>query len=149
MEWQKQNTNTGKGKEKPNLYLGNDKLEYVQTYKYLGITMNNKGNLENHIKEIKKKTEAAYQTILAILGNKCYNNIELETAWKLVETCIQPIITYGGETWSLNKKEERNKQKDTNGTSINTNRTTIYRNRAAGHHYPNDQKQAKHGKKTT
>ena len=97
----------GKGKENPNLYLGNDKLEYVQTYKYLGITMNNKGNLENHIKEIKKKTEAAYQTILAIMGNKCYNNVELQTAWKLVETCIQPIITYGGETWSLNKKEEK------------------------------------------
>jgi hypothetical protein len=61
---------------------------------------------------------------------------------------------YGGETWSLNKKEERNKpntrkhhQKDTNGTSINTNRSTIYRNRAAGHHDHNDQKQAKHGKK--
>ena len=69
--------------------------------------MNNKGNLENHIKEIKKKTEAAYQTILTIMGNKCYNNVKLQTAWKLVETCIQPIITYGGETWSLNKIEEK------------------------------------------
>jgi hypothetical protein len=56
--------------------------------------MNNKGNLKNHIREITKKTEAAYQPILAILGNTSYNNIELETAWKLVETCIQPIITY-------------------------------------------------------
>ena len=58
----------GRGKEHSNLYLGTDKLEYVQTYKYLGITMNNKGNLENHIKEINKKTEAAYQTILSIMG---------------------------------------------------------------------------------
>ena len=31
----------------------------------------------------------------------------METAWELVETCIQPIITYGGETWKINKKEER------------------------------------------
>ena len=63
--------------------------------------------MENHIKETSQKTEAAYQTILAIMGNKYYNNIELETAWKLVETCIQPIITYGRESWNLNKKEQK------------------------------------------
>ena len=37
--------------------------------------MNNKGTMENHIKETLQKTEAAYQTILAIMGNKYYNNI--------------------------------------------------------------------------
>ena len=54
------------------------------------------------------------------------------------------------------KRRERNKpntrkrhQTDTNGTAINTNRITIYRNRAAGHHNSNDKKQDKHGKKTT
>ena len=97
----------GKTKENPPLYLGNNELEYVQTYKYLGETMNNKGTMENHIKETTQKTEAAYQTILAIMGNKYYNNIELETAWKLLETCIQPIITYGGESWNINKKEQK------------------------------------------
>ena len=97
----------GKIKEKQPLYLGKNILEYVQTYKYLGETMNNKGTMENHIKETVQKTEAAYQTILAIMGNKYYNNIELETAWKLVETCIQPIITYGGESWNINKKEQK------------------------------------------
>ena len=69
----------GKIKQKPHLYLGTNELEYVQTYKYLGETMNNKGTMENHIKETKHKTEAAYQAILAIMGNKYYN-IELETA---------------------------------------------------------------------
>ena len=97
----------GKTKEKTPLYLGNNELEYVQTYKYLGETMNNKGTIENHIKETTQKTEAAYQTILAIMGNKYYNNIELETAWKLLETRIQPIITYGGESWNINKKEQK------------------------------------------
>ena len=46
--------------------------------------MNNKGTKDNHIKETKHKTEAAYQTILAIMGNKYNNNIELEAAWKLL-----------------------------------------------------------------
>ena len=31
----------------------------------------------------------------------------METTWKLIETCIQPIITYASETWNLNKKEEK------------------------------------------
>ena len=44
----------GKIKEKPPLYLGKNELEYVQTYKYLGETMNNKGTMENHIKETNK-----------------------------------------------------------------------------------------------
>ena len=97
----------GGGKNKPNLYLGEMKLDYTDTYKYLGETLNHKGNMENHIPEIKRKTEAAYQTILTVLGNQHFNDIQMETAWKLIETCIQPILTYGGETWRLNKKEKR------------------------------------------
>ena len=63
--------------------------------------------MENHIPEIKRKTEAAYQTILTILGNQHFNNLQMETSWKLIKTCIQPIITYGGESWKLNKKKTR------------------------------------------
>ena len=89
------------------------------------------------------------------MGNKYYNNIELETAWKLLETCIQPIITYGGESWNINKKRTKITKSNTrkyhttytNGTPINTNRHTIHRNRAAGHIYHNDKKQTEHGKK--
>ncbi len=97
----------GRNKNKPEFHLGTMKLKYEQTYKYLGETMNEKGNLANQIPEIRRKTEAAYQTILTVMGNQQFQNIQLETAWKLLETCIQPIITYGGETWATNKKEEK------------------------------------------
>ena len=66
-----------------------------------------KGNAEYHIIQLKRKTEAAYQTILTVLGNQYFNKIELETAWKLLETCIQPILRYGGETMNNTKREER------------------------------------------
>ena len=69
--------------------------------------LNHKGNAEDHIIQLKRKTEAAYQTILTVLGNQYFNKIELETAWKLLETCIQPILTYGGETMNNTKREER------------------------------------------
>jgi hypothetical protein len=29
----------------------------------------------------------------------------METIWKLLDTCITPIITYAAETWNPNKKE--------------------------------------------
>ena len=57
------------------MYLGNMKLEYTNTYKYLGETLSHKGNMENHIPEIKRKTEAAYQTILTILSNQHFDNL--------------------------------------------------------------------------
>ena len=31
----------------------------------------------------------------------------METIWKLMETCIIPIITYGAETWDLNKTQTK------------------------------------------
>ena len=145
----------GKGQHQPDMFLGNMmKLEYTNTYKYLGETLNHTGNMENHIPEIKRKTEAAYQTILTILGNQHFNNLQMETAWKLIETGIQPIITYGGESWKLNKKENKminQIQENIIRRILMVSQSTpiIYRVGAAGHHNDNNQKQNKHGKATT
>ena len=54
----------------PDIYLGEYKLEYTDNYKYLGEMLNHKGNAEDHIIQLKRKTEAAYQTILTVLGNQ-------------------------------------------------------------------------------
>ena len=89
----------------PQFHLGDMILEYCNQYKYLGEMMNDKSNMQDHIKEIKRKAEAAYQTILTITGNNNFANIEMEAIWKLVETCILPIITYGAETWKTTKKK--------------------------------------------
>ena len=101
-----QNTKIGNKTTKPDIYLGEKKLEYTDN-KYMGEMLNHTGNAEDHIIQLKRKTEAAYQTILTVLGNQHFNKIELETAWKLLETCIQPILTYGGETMNNTKREER------------------------------------------
>lgn len=87
------------------IYLGKMELEYTDKYKYLGLIMNNKLNLKDHLQTIKGKTEAAYQTILNLLYNKAFRNIQMKTAWKLLETCIIPVITYACETWLPTKTE--------------------------------------------
>ena len=61
----------------------------------------------HHISEIKGKAEAAYQTMLAIAGNNRFHNIQMKAIWKMLETCIIPILTYGGETRTPTKKENK------------------------------------------
>jgi hypothetical protein len=85
--------------------LGDMDLEPTNNYKYLGMTLNSKGNLEDHLKKIKGKTEAAFQTILNLSGNDEFHKIEMATIWKLITSCIIPIITYGAEVWIPTKHE--------------------------------------------
>ena len=98
----------GGNKDTPELKLGDMILEYTDKYKYLGEMLNNKTNMTDHIKSVKGKVEAAYQTILAIAGNNSFKGIELRVIWELVECCITAIITYGAETWKTKKKEMDN-----------------------------------------
>ena len=94
------------GKEPPNPFnIGGLVMDHTKAYKYLGVTINNKGNMEEHIKYIKGKTEAALQTIFNLAGNDNFSNMEMKVVWKLVDTCIIPIITYAAEAWMPTKAE--------------------------------------------
>ena len=64
-------------------------------------------SLEPNITKAKSKAEGALQTILAIAGDPLFKGIQMETIWKLIETCIIPIITYRSETWETTKKENK------------------------------------------
>ena len=87
--------------KKENFKLGEIPLENTEKYKYLGYIQNSKNNNEDHMKHIKGKTEAAFQKMNALTGNSNFSMIEMETIWKVVEACILPIITYGGEIWDM------------------------------------------------
>ena len=76
------------------------KLENTSKYKYLGMIINNKGNLKDHIEQTKGKVEAAIQTVMVLAGNQEFNSIKVEIIWKIIKACIIPIIMYGAETWA-------------------------------------------------
>ena len=95
--------NNKKQEDNTDFTLGEMVLDQTKTYKYLGETVNSDGNIKDHIKSIKGKAEAAFQTIMLLAGDSNFKNIEMETIWKLVETCILPIILYASETWNNNK----------------------------------------------
>jgi hypothetical protein len=87
------------------LKLGSMDIEETDKYKYLGEMMNNKGNLEDHIQMLEGKVEAAYQTLLHIAKDKYLKAIKMEVIWKIMETCIIPIVMYGAEARTATKKE--------------------------------------------
>ena len=92
---------------RPDFFMGDMKLEYCESYKYLGEHLNSKNNMDDHIKETKRKVEAAYQTILTVSHDRNFRGIQLETIWKLLETSVQSIILYASETWEPTKLEFR------------------------------------------
>ena len=91
------------------LKLGDMEIAETDQYKYLGEIINNKGNIhvEDHIKMLEGKVEAAYQTILHIAKGKNFKGLKMAIIWKLVETCIIPIITYGAESRTTTHKESQ------------------------------------------
>ncbi len=96
------------GKRKINFEptLGPMNLKTTDNYKYLGEIINNKRSLKKQIQAAKRKCEGALQTILVIAGDPTLKGIQMETIWKLVETCITPILTYGCELWAPSKEEQ-------------------------------------------
>ena len=82
-------------------------LPLSSLHKYLGEIINNKGNLEDHIKMLEGNVEAAYQTILHIAKDKNFKGLKMAIIWKLLKTCIIPIITYGAESRTTTHKESQ------------------------------------------
>ena len=95
------------GKQLPeaDFHLGDMKMGYCEKYKYLGTIFTTQNNLDEHIKESKRKAEAAYNTAMAIAGSVNLKNIEMRVIWELFETCIIPTLTYGWEAATPRKKD--------------------------------------------
>jgi hypothetical protein len=81
-------------------------FESVQSFKYLGSTVNRNNTIEE---EIKRRIIAGNKTFRAnqkkILQSKSLSRIQIEIAWNIK---IRPILTYASETWVLNKIVYRN-----------------------------------------
>ena len=97
----------GNSKNRPKLKLGEMELEYVEQYKYLGYIQEEKNTNETHLRSLKEKVEATYQKSLALASNPTLCLVEMQTIWTTLETCIVPIITYGGETMELRTNKEK------------------------------------------
>ena len=109
IEFGEENSNVmkiGRSKSNTEFTIGDMNLKYTDKYKYLGYIQNKKNNLDNHIKALKGKVENAYQTLLALAGNKNFNNIDKQTIWELTQSCIASTISFSSEIWNPGKTEQ-------------------------------------------
>ena len=98
---------TGKEKEEDiseQVKAGN--IQRTKKYKYLGITINEEGNLKGHIEELKQKCEAISREIEIIGSRNQVGKEEIRVQLKLFEACFMPALIYGIEAWGCIKKEE-------------------------------------------
>jgi hypothetical protein len=85
---------------KVSITINNYKFEIVKEFKYLGTIVTSDNNISA---EINSRT---------LMANKCYYGLKnqlqshylsRDTKCKLYKTLIRPVITYGSESWTLNK----------------------------------------------
>ena len=88
-----------------NIKLGEDIIEKINIYKYLGINMNNKSNLKDHINIVNGKITSAVNTIANVTSNKKLKNLQTETIIDMCNSIINSIISYGMEPYKLHKYE--------------------------------------------
>ena len=82
------------------------KMKRTMTQKYLGIIVNEKGDLENHTKE---KTNSATKIMAQIrtTGSQCRVGSEsVRVQLELYDKCAYSSIFYGIQVWGRIKREE-------------------------------------------
>ena len=97
------------GKEKEENVSEQVKAGNIQTAKkckYLGITINEEGNLKGHVEELKQTCEAISREIEIMESRNQVQKEEIRVQLKLFEACFMPALIFGIETWGCVKKEE-------------------------------------------
>ena len=94
-------------------------VQKTETYHYLGITINEEGNLEEHIKVIARKCETISREIDAIGAKNQVGKEEIRVKLKLFDTCLMTALTYGMEAWANIRSVEMREIEKIQGKALN------------------------------
>ena len=86
----------GKIRNLPSIMFGNNKLEVVFDYVYLGCTFNYNGTF---IKAIKRLYGVASRAMFSILSKSRSLPLDIDTQLHLFNSMVVPIMMYGSEVW--------------------------------------------------
>ena len=79
-------------------YFSNKVIQVANEYKYLGIIFKPSGSFTHAVKHLISKAKKAMFSLRNVMPQ---NRISLIPYLRLFDTCIQPILLYGAEIWSL------------------------------------------------
>jgi hypothetical protein len=92
---------TAKEPEILNIKIGEESLEQVTNFKYLGTIIESSGKQEIDINERIQKTTKTYHMMRQNFIKK--KEISKKTKMTVFKTIYRPILTYGSETWVLTR----------------------------------------------
>ena len=85
------------------LEIGRYKIKQCSSFKYLGVTLTTNGKSSEDINNKIGQGRAVIGQINSLLWNKKISN---KTKTSLYKCLVEPITTYGAETWELRKRDK-------------------------------------------
>jgi hypothetical protein len=80
------------------------KIEQVNEFKYLGVTINNKGKQDTEINQrISAATKLYHSLGKTFIGKK---EISRKTKMTVYQTIFRPVLTFGSESWVITKRQK-------------------------------------------
>ena len=92
----------------PQLYLADQPLECVQSYKYLGVTITSTLSWSDHIQLICNKS----RRLVGLLYRQFYLNADSDTLRQFYLSCIRPHLEYACSVWDPYLSKERSLLED-------------------------------------
>ena len=86
----------GRITKRPDFYLGEEIIEVVDDYTYLGVILNYNGN---YLKAISNQKKTANKAMNALLAKTRLLELDIDTTLELFQRCVVPILIYGCEVW--------------------------------------------------
>ena len=85
--------------------LQGQNLERVNTFKYIGATLAENGDLDA---EMTHRIQSGWQNWTRVSGILCDRRISLRVKGKVyLKTVVRPAMMYGAETWAVKKAQEK------------------------------------------
>lgn len=79
-------------------------LKKVTSFKYLGSTMSQDGEIDE---EVEKRIQAGWRNWKRLSGVLCDKRLSARRKGKVFKVAVRPAMTYGAETWSIKKTQEK------------------------------------------
>ena len=81
-----------------NFYIGNEMIDIVQSYTYLGTQISSTGNFTLSLEHLREK---AVHALFSLRRHIDFSSLKPSLACKIFDTMISPILTYNSEVWGV------------------------------------------------
>ena len=94
---------SNKEEQHVNIFVDNEKIEQVRRFKYLGQQITDDGR---NVQEVKQRIAIAKSAFVSMKQIFLSRNVSMHLKLRLIKCYIFSILTYGSETWTINKLME-------------------------------------------